>query len=130
MVMALPWKEAQCLPDTVELGPGLEPARLKGGLERLCQQPGVRAMIAFGSRGRGEARSDSDLDLAVICTEATLTPELKRERWRQCRQALGLLGRDVDLLVVGEADAARLAESRWHVMGDVVRHGKVLYVAG
>jgi hypothetical protein len=27
-------------------------------------------------------------------------------------------------------DAAYLAQSRWHVMGDVAREGQVLYVAG
>jgi predicted nucleotidyltransferase len=76
-------------------------------------------LVAFGSRGRGEAHSESDLDLAVICAEASLTPEQKRDCWRRCRDALGLLGQDVDL--VG---------SRWHVMGDVARQGKVLYAAG
>jgi predicted nucleotidyltransferase len=130
MTAALPWQKAQALTGPVELGPGLEAARLQAGLERLCRQPGIQALIAFGSRGRGESRSDSDLDLAVICTEPSLTPEQKRERWRLCREALGLLGRDVDLVVVGAADAARLAGSRWHVMGDVARDGKVLYAAG
>lgn len=33
------------------------------------------------------------------------------------------------LVVVGAADAQHLAGSRWHVMGDVAREGKVLYVA-
>ena len=66
----------------------------------------------------------------MICAEPRLTPLQKRSRWRQCRQALGLLGRDVDLVVQGQADAERLAGSRWHVMGDVAREGRVLYVAG
>ncbi len=37
---------------------------------------------------------------------------------------------DLDLVVQGQADAAYLAQSRWHVMGDVAREGRVLYVAG
>ncbi|QPN57443.1 nucleotidyltransferase domain-containing protein [Synechococcus sp. CBW1107] len=126
----LPWQAAKPLDLSVELGPGLEPARLQAGLERLCREPGIRALVAFGSRGRGEARADSDLDLAVICAEASLTPEQKRVCWRRCRDALGLLGQNVDLVVVGAADAAHLAGSRWHVMGDVAREGKVLYAAG
>jgi len=126
----LPWIHPQPLPARVELGPGLEPAPLTAALRRLCAVEGVRAVIAFGSRGRGEAHSESDLDLAVICAEASLTPHAKLDCWRRCRQALGLLGRDVDLVVQGQADAERLAGSRWHVMGDVAREGRVLYVAG
>jgi predicted nucleotidyltransferase len=76
------------------------------------------------------AHAESDLDLAVICAEAHLTPELKLARWRQCREALGLVGRGVDLVVQGQADAERLAGSRWHVMGDVAREGRVLRAAG
>ena len=34
-----------------------------------------------------------------------------------------------DLVVQGSADAERLSQSRWHVMGDVAREGRVLYVA-
>jgi predicted nucleotidyltransferase len=128
--VTLPWTRPQPLPPLVDLGPGLEPEPLTAALRRLCGVAGVKAVIAFGSRGRGDAHAESDLDLAVICAEAHLTPELKLERWRRCRQALGLLGRGVDLVVQGEADAARLAGSRWHVMGDVAREGRVLHVAG
>ena len=34
-----------------------------------------------------------------------------------------------DLVVQGSADAERLSQSRWCVMGDVAREGRVLYVA-
>ncbi|MGB5239728.1 MAG: hypothetical protein WBN80_03670 [Prochlorococcaceae cyanobacterium] len=37
----LPWQDALPLAGPVELGPGLEPARLQAGLERLCRQPGI-----------------------------------------------------------------------------------------
>jgi hypothetical protein len=34
----------------------------------------------------------------------------------------------VDLIVSGSADAARLAGSRWHVISEAARHGRVLVV--
>jgi predicted nucleotidyltransferase len=97
---------------------------------RLCGEPDVQAVLAFGSRARGEARVDSDLDLAVIVRQGQLTPEQKLECWRRFRERLGPLGVGVDLVVAGNADAERLSGSRWHVFGDVAREGRVLHVAG
>ena len=99
-------------------------------MARLCAEPDVQAVIAFGSRARGEARADSDLDLAVIVRQPQLTPAEKMVCWQRFDRALGRLGVGVDLVVAGAADAERLSGSRWHVFGDVAREGRVLYVAG
>jgi predicted nucleotidyltransferase len=127
---AIPWREPQGLSPLPDLGPGLDPEVCRLALARLCADADVRAVLAFGSRARGEARPDSDLDLAVIVGRAQLTPAEKAACWQRFRQALGPLGVRVDLVVAGAADAERLSGSRWHVFGDVAREGKVLYVAG
>ncbi|MCX5947665.1 MAG: nucleotidyltransferase domain-containing protein [Cyanobacteria bacterium] len=123
------WSVAKALPTDPDLGQGLDPEALGSGLSQLSHAEGVLALIVFGSRARGEAQPSSDLDLAVICREANLSPALKTSRWSQYRQVLGAVGQDVDLLVLGQADATRMAGSRWHVMGDVAREGRVLYAA-
>jgi predicted nucleotidyltransferase len=127
---AIPWLDARPLAGVIDLGLGLDASVLRGRLQGLCQVSSVRAVVAFGSRARGEAQPDSDLDLAVICREASLSPALKTERWQDFRSQLGSLGCGVDLVVIGAQDAERMASSRWHVMGDVAREGQVLYVAG
>jgi hypothetical protein len=127
---AIPWLKAQPLElDGLELGPGLEGFDLAGALQRLCALPELKAVVAFGSRGRGDASGDSDLDLAVIAKESQLSPEAKLQLWTRCREAMGVVPVGCDLIVQGIADAARLSQSRWHVMGDVAREGRVLYVA-
>ena len=128
---AIPWLEARPLvaSDQLDPGPGVDPALLHSAMERVLAVGGVQALVLFGSRARGEARVDSDLDLAVILTEAQPAPEQKLETWRRCRQAIGLLGVGVDLVVVGSADAEWLSGSRWHVLGDVARDGRVLFSA-
>ena len=129
-VPAILWLQPQPLVEQLDLGHGLDTACLRNGLVVLARQPQVQALVAFGSRARGDARLDSDLDLAVICSEPSLTPAEKTERSFGYRQLLGPVGCGVDLVVVGAADAQHLAGSRWHVMGDVAREGRVLYVAG
>ncbi|MCP9849800.1 nucleotidyltransferase family protein [Cyanobium sp. Morenito 9A2] len=125
----LPWEHPTALPERLDLGPGIDGDRLRLGLLALIADPEVKAVVGFGSRARGESRSDSDLDLVVIIRSAQLTPQQKLAGWRRYRALLGSVPVGVDLLVTGWGDAARMAQSRWHVMGDVAREGKVLYAA-
>lgn len=127
---AIPWQRPQPLAPRLDLGPGLDPWVCGQALARLCAEPDVQAVLAFGSRARGEARPDSDLDLAVIVRQAQLKAEEKLACWRRFRQRLGPLGVGVDLVIAGQADAERLSGSRWHVFGDVAREGRVLHAAG
>ena len=126
----IPWLVAQPLAlDGLDLGPGLDGFDRTVALQRLCALPELQALVIFGSRGRGDADDESDLDLAVIAKEPQLTPEAKVQLWKQCRAALGSVPVGCDLVVQGSADAERLSQSRWHVMGDVAGEGRVLYVA-
>jgi predicted nucleotidyltransferase len=126
----LPWLQPTPLQVPPAVGQGLDLDALRVGLERLAADPEVKALMAFGSRARGNAKPDSDLDLAVISALPKLEPERKLEAWSRYSKQLGRVGVGVDLIVSGWQDAALMAQSRWHVMGDVAREGKVLYVAG
>jgi predicted nucleotidyltransferase len=127
---SIPWLAPRALESPVDLGPGLDPQRCAAALARLCAEADVQAVVAFGSRARGQARVDSDLDLAVIVRQPQLTGAEKMACWQRFSRTLGPLGVGVDLVVAGAADAARLSGSRWHVFGDVAREGRVLHVAG
>jgi predicted nucleotidyltransferase len=127
---AISWLAPRALEPAVDLARGLDAERCAAALARLCAEPDVQAVVAFGSRARGEARLDSDLDLAVIVRQPQLTGADKMACWQRFSRMLGPLGVGVDLVVAGAADAARLSGSRWHVFGDVAREGRVLHVAG
>jgi predicted nucleotidyltransferase len=116
------------LPD---LGPGVEgPLRdqLETALRRIAADPSVQALVLFGSRATGTARADSDLDLLVVERTPHLEGQAKVASWWRHFQPLQSLPLPVDLVVSGSADAARLAGSRWHVISEAARHGRVLVV--
>jgi predicted nucleotidyltransferase len=116
------------LPD---LGPGLEGERrvvLELALQSIAADPAVQALVIFGSRATGTARPDSDLDLLVVEHTPHLEGEEKVASWWRHFGPLKPLRLPVDLIVSGSADAARLAGSRWHVISEAARHGRVLVV--
>jgi predicted nucleotidyltransferase len=114
-----------------ELGPGVEGElreQLEAALRQIADAPSVKALVVFGSRATGTARADSDLDLLVVEHTPQLVPEAKVASWWHHFQPLQTLSLPVDLIVSGSADAERLAGSRWHVISEAARHGKVVVV--
>jgi predicted nucleotidyltransferase len=83
--------------------------------------PGAR-VILFGSRARGEGRSDSDLDLLVI------EPELKSRRaeFVRLREALGDLGVPIDLIVLSAEYADQRAGVPGSMVNEALHRGRVL----
>ena len=125
----LPWLQPQPQVVHFDPGPGLSAEQLQAVVQRLAACGDLQAVVLFGSRARGEAKLDSDLDLALITQLAELSPKQRLACWKRYRAAVGALPCGVDLVIQGSAVAARLAQSRWHVMGDVRREGRVLYAA-
>lgn len=94
-------------------------------------RPRPERVVLFGSRARGDARADSDIDLLVVMPKPNLNPIERQSALRSLRAALRPLPLRVavDLVVVGEQDARDLAGSRWHVVARALREGQELDVA-
>lgn len=78
--------------------------QLSRRLEALCDQHGIALAIAFGSRVRGQARPDSDLDLGLLFDRPPDLLELQSELQVLFR------GLEVDLAILNRADPLFLNE--------------------
>jgi len=89
---------------------------------RLTAAAPEAKVILFGSRARGEGRSDSDLDLLVI------EPKLKSRRaeFVRLREALGDLGVPIDLIVLSAEYAEQRAAVRGSMVSEALHRGRVL----
>jgi predicted nucleotidyltransferase len=79
-------------------------------------------VVLFGSRARGDARADSDLDFLVIESEL----ESKLQEMVRLRDALPPLGVPVDVVVVSEDEASRRERVPSTLVHRALREGRVL----
>ena len=92
-------------------------------VERILSVAQPDRIILFGSAATGRMEADSDIDLLVV------EPHVEDERaeYVRVRQALGNLGRPVDVLFI----SSDWFEASRDVVGSIAypadKHGKVIY---
>ncbi len=94
---------------------------------RIARRFKPEHIILFGSRARGDARPDSDVDFLVV-----MPAKSKREKQLEIRLALhhGFATVPVDVIVVTPQEYETDARIPGTIVRPAVRDGKVLYVRG
>lgn len=82
-------------------------------------------VIVFGSWARGEARWDSDVDLAVVLPDSaeSALPEIRRA----LRRELTEVPMTIDLVLATEGHMAQLRDSVNSIYYNILKDGKVAY---
>lgn len=106
------------------------PAADAGGLfqkmvDALLAAGQPERIILFGSRARGDAEPDSDLDLLIV--QATQPGGSRWQELRRLRQALRVFPIAKDLLLFRPSEYEFWRDSLNHIVGRAVREGRLLY---
>lgn len=91
--------------------------------DRIARDFDPLRIILFGSHARGDATSDSDIDLLVVLAEA---PD-QRQAAIEIRRALRDIPVSKDIVVTTPDEIARRGDLIGPVLRPALREGKVLY---
>lgn len=104
-----------------------EEALLQQMVQTIINEVAPETIILFGSRARGDARSDSDVDLLVVETEPFSPQRSRRKEAARLYMALRKLGVSKDILLSSREEFERWKDSLNHVVGRAHREGRVLH---
>ena len=96
-------------------------------VDAMVREVSPEKIILFGSRARGEAVAESDIDLLIVDTR-TFGPE--HSRWKEMAKLWDLAARfrmPVDILLYSRDEMDKWRDSRNHVIGRATREGRLLY---
>jgi len=96
-------------------------------VETIVREVSPETIILFGSRARGDARSDSDVDLLVVETEPFSPQRSRRKEAARLYMALRGLAVSKDILLYSRDEFERWKNSLNHVVGRAHREGRLLH---
>ena len=96
-------------------------------VETLVKEADPEQVILFGSRGRGDARTDSDVDLIVVEAEPFGPGRDRVKEMARLYKALAGFLVPADILVYSREDVEYWRDSLNHVLARALREGRVVY---
>ncbi len=96
-------------------------------VEVIVREVDPEAIILFGSRARGDARPDSDVDLLVVESEPFSVQRSRRLETMKLYRALMNWPISKDLLVYSRDEFDKWKASLNHVVGRASREGRILH---
>ena len=85
------------------------------------------SVILFGSRSRGTANNNSDIDLLVVGERPAVKTWSRRRTIGDIRRSLPLVGVPIDILFYTPDEIFRWKETTNHIVSEALSEGTVLY---
>jgi len=104
-----------------------EESLLRQMVDVIVRERSPEAIILFGSRARGNARADSDVDLLVIEKEPFSPQRSRRKEVARLQMALRELPLSKDIILYSRDEFEHWRNSLNHLVGRAGREGRVLY---
>lgn len=104
-----------------------EETLLKQMVQTIVREVSPEAIILFGSRARGDARTDSDVDLLVVEREPFSPQRSRRKEAARLYMALRGMALSKDILLYSRDEFDHWKNSLNHVVGRAHREGRVLH---
>ena len=104
-----------------------EEVLLQQMVQTIIKEVSPETIILFGSRARGDARADSDVDLLVVETEPFSPQRSRRKEAARLYMALRGVAVSKDILLYSRDEFERWKNSLNHVVGRAHREGRVLH---
>ena len=96
-------------------------------VQAIVDEVDPEQVILFGSRGRGDERESSDVDLIVVEAEPFGPARSRRKELVRLYHVLAGFRVPHDVLVFSHEDVDYWRDSLNHVLARALREGKVLY---
>ena len=96
-------------------------------VQAIVSEVDPERVILFGSRARGDAGEESDVDLVVVEAEPFGPGRSRHDELVRLYHALAGFRIAADVLVYSNADVAYWRDSLNHVLARALREGKTLY---
>jgi uncharacterized protein len=84
----------------------------------------------FGSRARGDARSDSDIDLLIVESQSFGPNHSRWQEIKRVRRALSPFRIPKDILLYSTDEVVKWQYSTNHIIARCLHEGKLLYERG
>ena len=99
-------------------------------VQAIVREVDPERIYLFGSRARGDARADSDMDLLIVESEPFSPDHSRWQEIKRVRRALSSFRIPKDILVYTADEVTKWQYTVNHIIARALREGKLLYERG
>lgn len=99
-------------------------------VQAIVREVDPERIYLFGSRARGDARADSDMDLLIVESGPFSTDHNRWQEIKRVRRALSPFRIPKDILVYTADEVTKWQYTVNHIIARALREGKLLYERG